>query len=272
VRPRRRRGAAGRGASRLAVQFDALQRVGQRAEQPGRGLRRDGESPPGEVLRRVRALGVLCGLSLCGLDVKVASARDKWVSSPLSCRGHLPCCQPRICSSTCTCWSMTRSAPGPLPSRPGQGRRRPAPMPSCWPSRWCSTCWAGAARPGFWRRWPGTGCTCSRSCRTKARLTGGSAGCGAPSSSCGRCWPPGCPKMTASRPAPPRCRSSTPPGPRRGRLDRSRQRPGRPVRPRRRARRVVLRLPAGHQGRPRLASRPGLEHRARRGQRARGRR
>jgi hypothetical protein len=29
--------------------FDALQRVGQRAEQPGRGPRRDGEPPPGEV-------------------------------------------------------------------------------------------------------------------------------------------------------------------------------------------------------------------------------
>ncbi len=29
---------------------------------------------------------------------------------------------------------------------------------------------------------------------------------------CGRCWRPGCPKMTASRWTPPRCRSSTPPG------------------------------------------------------------
>src|SRR5215470_19724352 len=60
--------------------------------------------------------------------------------------------------------------------------------------------------------------------------------------------------------------------PRRGRLDRAGQRPGRPVRPRRRARRMVLRLPAGHQGRPGLAGHPGLGHRARRGQRARGRR
>jgi hypothetical protein len=40
----------------------------------------------------------------------------------------------------------------------------------------------------------------------------------------------------------------------------------------RRARRMVLRLPAGHQGRPWLAGRPGLEHRARRRERARGRR
>src|SRR6516165_6246902 len=32
------------------------------------------------------------------------------------------------------------------------------------------------------------------------------------SSSCGRCWRPGCPKTTASRWRPPRCRSSTPPG------------------------------------------------------------
>jgi hypothetical protein len=113
---------------------------------------------------------------------------------------------------------------------------------------------------------------CSRGCRTKARRTGGSAGCGARLSSSGRCWQPGCPTMTASRSIPPRCRSSTPPGSAARRLDRAGQRPGRPVRPRRRARRMVLRLPAGHQGRPRLAGRPGLEHRARRGQRARGRR
>lgn len=43
----------------------------------------------------------------------------------------------------------------------------------------------------------------------------------------------------------------------------------RPVRPGRRARRVVLRVPAGHQDRPRLADRAGPEHRARRRQRAR---
>jgi hypothetical protein len=45
------------------------------------------------------------------------------------------------------------------------------------------------------------------------------------------------------------------------RLDRPRERSGRPVRPRRRARRMVLRLPAGDQGRPGQPGRPGLGHR-----------
>jgi len=60
---------------------------------------------------------------------------------------------------------MMRSLPGPSPSRPGRARHLPAATPSCWPSRWCGTCWAGAARPGSWPRWPATGRTCSRSCR-----------------------------------------------------------------------------------------------------------
>jgi hypothetical protein len=38
------------------------------------------------------------------------------------------------------------------------------------------------------------------------------------------------------------------------------QRPGRPVRPRRRARRMVLRLPPGHPHRPRPAHHPRLDH------------
>ncbi len=54
-------------------------------------------------------------------------------------------------------------------------------------------------------------------------------------------------------------------GPRR--LDRP-QWPACPVRPRRRARRVVLRLPPGGQDRPGQPHRAGLEHRARRRQRA----
>jgi hypothetical protein len=83
---------------------------------------------------------------------------------------------------------------------------------------------------------------------------------------------PGCPKMTASRSIPSRCPSSNLPGPRPRRLDRSRQRPDRPVRPRRCARRMVRGLPAGHQGRPRLTDRPRLEHRARHGERTRDRR
>src|SRR5262249_2211117 len=101
---------------------------------------------------------------------------------------------------------------GAIAIGPGRGRCLAAATLSCWPSRWCGICWAGAARPGFWPRWPGTGRTCSRACRTKARRTGGSAGYGGHSSSCGPCWRPGCPKMTASRSIPPRCRSSTPPG------------------------------------------------------------
>src|SRR5215813_13903321 len=48
------------------------------------------------------------------------------MSNPLSCRGPVPCCQPRICSSTSMFWSMTRSAPGPWPSRPGRARCRDA--------------------------------------------------------------------------------------------------------------------------------------------------
>ena len=55
----------------------------------------------------------------------------------------------------------------------------------------------GAARPGSWPRWRGTGRTCTRGCRIKARPTGGSAGCGAPSSRYGRCWRPGCPAVEA---------------------------------------------------------------------------
>jgi hypothetical protein len=104
----------------------------------------------------------------------------------LSCRGPLPCCQPRICSSTFTCWLMTRSAPVPSPLPPGRARRRAAATPSCWPSRWCGICRGAAARPGSWPRWRGTGRTYSPSCRITARRTGGSADCGARSSNCWR--------------------------------------------------------------------------------------
>ena len=38
---------------------------------------------------------------------------------------------------------------------------------------------------GFLAGWPATGRTCSRGCRTKARRTGGPAGCGAHPSSSG---------------------------------------------------------------------------------------
>ena len=57
-----------------------------------------------------------------------------------------------------------------------------------------------------------------------------------------------------------------------GRLDRARQRPGRPVRPRRRPRGVVLRLPARRENGPGQPDRARLGHRARRRERARGRR
>jgi hypothetical protein len=124
---------------------------------------------------------------------------------------------------------------------------------------------------GSWPKWRGAGRTCPRGCRIKARRTGGSAGCGARSSSGQRCWRLGCLPMTASRSIPPRRSQNTPPGSAADGwtgLDNDRA----PVRPRRRARRMVIRVPAGHQGRPRLTAHPGLEHRARRGQRARGRR
>src|SRR5260370_3447169 len=61
-------------------------------------------------------------------------------------------------------------------------------------------------------RSPGTGASCSRCCRTRARPAGGPAGCGARSSSCGAYWRAGCPRMTDSRSIPARSRSSTPPG------------------------------------------------------------
>ena len=56
------------------------------------------------------------------------------------------------------------------------------------------------------------------------------------------------------------------------RLDRARQRPGRPVRPRRRPCRVVLRLPARRENGPGQPDRPRLGHRAGRRERARDRR
>jgi len=79
-------------------------------------------------------------------------------------------------------------------------------------------------------------------CRTKARLTAASAGSGAHSSSCAATWPCSCQQMTASRSTPVRCRSST----HHESAARLVDRPGRtacPVRPRRRARRMVLQLP-----------------------------
>jgi hypothetical protein len=53
---------------------------------------------------------------------------------------------------------------------------------------------------------------CSRTCRTKARPTGASAGCGACPGSCAATSPGRSPRMTASRLTPARCRSSTPHG------------------------------------------------------------
>ena len=53
----RRPGVAGHGPARLAVQLDVLQLTGQLVEQLGGAPRRDAE-PPGEVLRRGRAVGV----------------------------------------------------------------------------------------------------------------------------------------------------------------------------------------------------------------------
>ena len=97
-----------------------------------------------------------------------------------------------------------------IPARPG--RRPAAPTRRSWRSPRCACCWAAAARPGSSPRWPATGRTCSRYCRTKASSTGGPAGCGARSSSSARRWRPACPKTTASRSTPARCRSSTPPG------------------------------------------------------------
>lgn len=49
-------------------------------------------------------------------------------------------------------------------------------------------------------------------CRARARPTGRPAGCGGRSSRSGPSWPPGCPRMTASRPVPPRFRWNTRPG------------------------------------------------------------
>ena len=105
-----------------------------------------------------------------------------------------------------------RSRPGPSSSRRGPGLCSAAPTRRSWRSPRCACCWAAAARPGSSPRWPATGRTCSRYCRTKASSTGGPVGCGARLSSSARCWRPACPKTTASRSTLARCRSSTPPG------------------------------------------------------------
>ena len=132
---------------------------------------------------------------------------------------------------------------------------RPGPSPACSDAELLAIAvvrhlLGRAASPGSWPRSAGTGGTCSRRCRARARPTGAPAGCGARSSSCGSRWRPGSPKTTASRSTPAPCRSSTRPGSAARTSGPPRQRPSRPVRPRRRPRRVVLRLPARRQDRP----------------------
>ena len=200
---------------------------------------------------------------------EAASAEDKRLSKSVARRGRLHVANRRPVRLRLRARPRPDAA-GYIRSRHVRGLPRPATMLSCWRSPRSGTCSAGAARQGFWPRWPGTGATCS--VRTKARPTAGPAGCGAPSNSCGSPSRHGCRKTTASKWTPRAAGQAPLPGPRQRRLDRARQRPGRPVWPRRRPRRVVLRLPARRENGPGQPDRPLLGHRARRGERAPGRR
>ena len=112
--------------------------------------------------------------------------------------------------------------------------------------------------------------TCSRTCRTKARPTAASAGCGAPLSSCAATWPGRSRPMTATRSIPPHCRSSTPhgsadptPGPGPGGCM-----PGSAATPRTLNGSTASAWPSRPTwapDRPRLEHRPGRRQRARRG-------
>ena len=200
---------------------------------------------------------------------EAASAEDKRLSKSVARRGRLHVANRRpvrLCLRARPRLDGRRVHQGPATSGACAG---PATMLSCWRSPRSGTCSADAARQGFWPRWPGTGATCFR---TKARPTAGPAGCWAPSSSCGSPSRHGCRKTTASKWTPRAAGQAPLPGPRQRRLDRARQRPGHPVWPRRRPCRVVLRLPARRENRPGQPDRPLLGHRARRGERAPGRR
>ena len=87
---------------------------------------------------------------------------------------------------------------------------RPGPVPTCSDAELLAVALVRhllghRGEPGSWPRSPATGRTCSRSCRTKARRTGGSAGCGARSNYCAARWPHACRRMTASRSIPAPC-------------------------------------------------------------------
>src|SRR4051812_1351009 len=81
--------------------------------------------------------------------VQGASAARRRLSKTSRPQRRPSCCPPRICSSTSTCSSMTRSPPATSTFRPGQGRRRPVATPSCSRSRWSAICWAGRSEAGF---------------------------------------------------------------------------------------------------------------------------
>ena len=139
-------------------------------------------------------------------------------------------------------------------------------MPSCWPSPWSGTCWAGAARPGSSPRGPATGATCSRCYRTQSEANRRTRWLWGAFEQLRGALAARLPEATASRSIPGRPAGQAPaPGLRPGPLDRARQRPGRPVRPRRRPWRMVLRVPPGRQDGPGQPDRARLGHRARRG-------
>ena len=106
-----------------------------------------------------------------GLDVRWQTAhRDKWVSMSLRPGEQPPAgaARPWICSSTCPCWSVTRSLAGRrLASRSRPGDQLQHRARSCWPSRWS------------WRRlgpalrgrgaWPGRPANCPRRCPNPCR-------------------------------------------------------------------------------------------------------
>ena len=132
---------------------------------------------------------------------------------------------------------MMRSRPGPSSS--GAARR------GCSDAEILAITGARAAGPrseaGFLARWPRLGAPVPV-LPHKASSTGGPAGCGARSSSSARRWRPACRRRLPADRHQRAAGQARLPGPRPRRLDRP-QWPACPVRPRRRARRVVLRLP-----------------------------
>ncbi len=124
---------------------------------------------------------------------------------------HPPCCPPRTCSSASTPDRRPDSCPDHRdPARPG-------PAPACSDAELLAIAQVRhllgrRSEAGFLAEVARDWAHLSRTCRTKARPTAASAGCGARSSSCAATSPDKSRPMTASRSTLARCRSGTPRG------------------------------------------------------------